>query len=249
MARRDEDILGLGIDLKSIGAFEMPDLENIGIAFSEEEAELMPSRYIKPKRMPVKKDMILYANARELAQQIQVGRNERMDFLINGTFVFGSFLKAWMQLNHIGAKRMVLSTLSMSDQNVDALATLLDLGYIQHLDLIISDYFYSHELKTGLVDYMYEKLDKGDRFQLAVAYVHTKTIQMETYDGLKYYIHGSANLRSSANIEQFTIEESPELHDWYNEQFDKIIEMYKTIDHKVTKTEQWELMTRKKFND
>ena len=36
-------------------------------------------------------------------------------------------------------------------------------------------------------------------------------------------LHGSSNLRSSGNIEQFTIEENPELYDFYKELFDKII--------------------------
>ena len=36
-------------------------------------------------------------------------------------------------------------------------------------------------------------------------------------------IHGSANLRSSGNIEQFTIEENPELYDFYEDLFENII--------------------------
>ena len=52
-------------------------------------------------------------------------------------------------------------------------------------------------------------------------------------------MHGSANLRSSGNIEQFTIEENPELYEFYEEKYSKIIEKYATINHSIRMKEAW----------
>ena len=91
---------------------------------------------------------------------------------------------------------MTISTLSLSQDNIDSLANLLDWGYIDELNLIVSAYWFSHE-RWSLVPYCYERLDKEDKFQLAVAGIHTKTCQFETLGGKRIVIHGSANLRSS----------------------------------------------------
>ena len=48
--------------------------------------------------------------------------------------------------------------------------------------------------------------------------------------GGKYIVcHGSANLRSSGNVEQITLEENPELYNFYRTFFQAIEEEYKTI--------------------
>ena len=60
-------------------------------------------------------------------------------------------------------------------------------------------------------------------------------------------IHGSANLRSSANIEQFTIEDNPELFDFYEELQDNILDHYKTINKPIRVSKLWNLITTKKF--
>lgn len=81
-----------------------------------------------------------------------------------------------------------------------------------------------------------------NRFQLAVADIHTKTVHFNTSGGRKIVMHGSANLRSSGNIEQFTIEENPELYDFYEEKFSKILEKYATINHSIRAKEAWKTM-------
>ena len=69
--------------------------------------------------------------------------------------------------------------------------------------MLLSIYFYANE-KYQLIPYLRKKLDVNNRFQLAIAGIHTKIVQFETNDGQKIVIHGSANLRSSGNVEQFT---------------------------------------------
>lgn len=64
-------------------------------------------------------------------------------------------------------------------------------------------------------------------------------------------MHGSANLRSSSNIEAFTIEDNPQLYDFYEEIHAGLIEKYNTINKAVRgKTLHTALKElEKKYND
>ena len=207
------------------------------------------NRYLKPKIYPVKQDFICYDNAAKLARELTVNKNERADVFVSGAFVFGDFIEAYIVQRNAKCWKMTVTTLSLSQENVDSLHNLLAGGFVDELNLIVSAYFFGHE-RHSLIPYIYEKLDIDNRFQFAVASIHTKTAQFETLGGRKIIIHGSANLRSSANIEQFTIEENGELYAFYDEQFGKIIERYATINKKkpVRDSELWDIFTRKKFN-
>lgn len=138
---------------------------------------------------------------------------------------------------------MTISTLSLSENNIDSLWGLIQDGLINKLDLIVSDYFFSHE-KRNLVEYIYEKLDTDDnRFQLAVAGTHCKVCLLETHCGKKIVIHGSANLRSSGNIEQFVVEENEALYDFNDEYQKLIVEKYQTINKSIRRSKLWNLIT------
>lgn len=115
------------------------------------------------------------------------------------------------------------------------------------MNLIISVYFWGNE-RRSLVPYIYKQLDIGNRFQLAVAGVHTKTVHFETLGGRKIIMHGSANLRSSGNIEQFTMEENPELYDFYDDHFSRILDKYATIRKPIRNSKAWDLFTRMTFD-
>ena len=196
-------------------------------------------RIHKPKKIRSFKDSaIAYENAEKLAKELKIGKGERYFTFIAGNFVFGDFIEAFCTENDLFIKKMTISTLSMSEINVDSLANLLINKFVNKLDLIVSDYFYSNE-RHKIVKYIYQELDIDNRFQLVVARSHTKICTFETYDGMKYVIHGSANLRSSDNIEQFDIEENEFLHDYIDEFHSKITEQYKTINKKVGGQKLW----------
>lgn len=190
-------------------------------------------RINKPKLHKNRKEtQIKFHNAKKLAKEMDFSENERFDFLVNGTFIFGDFIEALLVEKNIKAKRMVISTLSMSQENIDSLRILLEKNYIDELNLIVSDYFFSHE-RNFLIKYAYEQLDIDNKFQLSVSRTHTKICYFETIGGKKIVMHGSANLRSSDNIEQFTLEINDKLFDFYNTFFSEIIETYKTINKSV----------------
>ena len=131
----------------------------------------------------------------------------------------------------------------MSQNNADSLNNLLEGGYVDELNLIVSDYFFSHE-RQGLIPYIYEVLDKEDKFQLAVAGTHCKLTMIETHCGLKITMHGSANLRSSGNIEHICIEENNALFDFNHEIQSAIIDKYKTIKKSVRHEILWQAVQK-----
>lgn len=191
------------------------------------------NRYIKSK---VAKDIpahrLKYKNAIELAKDIKIEEGIRYDCIVAGNFIFGDFIEAFITHNNAKCLQLTISTLSLDQNNVDSLVNLMTGNYVDNLNLIISDYFYAHE-RGSLIPYIYDKLDIDNRFQLASASSHTKITMFETLGGKKIVIHGSANLRSSSNIEQFTIEENPGLYDFHFEYHNRIIEKYMTINKEI----------------
>lgn len=230
-----------------IGNFELPDIDlNLMEFLPSDETE--ETRYTLPKVVPMKEDFVLYDNAQKMARELRLGFGERFDAFVSGSFIFGDFIEAYLTTQNACAKKMTISTLSMSQNNVDSLHTLMEKGYIEELNLIISVYFWGNE-RSSLIPYIYKQLDIGDRFQLAVAGVHTKTVHFETLGGRKIIMHGSANLRSSGNIEQFTMEENQELYEFYDDHFNRIIDKYATIRKPIRNSKAWDLFTRMTFND
>lgn len=234
------------ITISDFGNFDVPDLDLDNFDLDLDAEADTANRYIKPRLVPMKERQIMFEHAAALANEIDLTERSRYDCIVSGSFVFGDFIEAFMVRNNCKAVRMTVTTLSLSQENIDSLANLLHKGYIKQLDMIVSDYFYSHE-RHQLIPYMYHELDIDNRFQLSVAFVHTMTIHMETLGGKKIVIHGSANLRTSGNCEQFTIEENPELHDFYEERFTPIIERFATIRKTAPRKTQWKDMSQKRF--
>ncbi|KEQ31199.1 hypothetical protein N180_02825 [Pedobacter antarcticus 4BY] len=207
--------------------------------FSDELDIEFETRYIKPpKAKEIAEINLKYSKAEDLARDITKLRDHRYFVIINGTFVFGDFIEAFLVGNNIHVKRMTISTLSLSENNVDSLANLLNGGYVDELNMIVSDFFYSHE-RNNLIPYLYERLDKNNRFQLAAASTHCKICIFETHCGNHVVIHGSANLRSSSNIEQIVIEENKVLYDFNNEYQNHIIDKFRTINKSIRGKELW----------
>lgn len=121
---------------------------------------------------------------------------------------------------------VTICTLSINQENVDSLHNLLAADRIKNLNLIVSDFFWSHYRSSR--PYIYEKLDIDNRFQLAVAGVHAKITLIEV-EGRKIVISGSANFRSSRSVETFTIETNPDLYDFHAAWMRDIVRDYATI--------------------
>ena len=169
-------------------------------------------------------------------------KNDSYFVVVSGDFIFGDFIEAIITKNDFLVKKMTISTLSLNENNVDSLSILLNNGFCDELDLVVSDYFFSHERKN-LVPYIYKELDKSNKFHLSVARIHTKICIFETYCGKKIIFDGSVNLRSSGNIEQLRVEESEFLYDFNYDYLNKIVELYKTIDKTVSPKKLWKIIS------
>lgn len=188
----------------------------------------------------VKDRYIRYENALKLAKDLKMQRNERISVIVSGSFVFGDFIEAFILENKIKVKKMTLSTLSYNENNIDSLKNMLENEYVDELNIIVSDYFFGHE-RTNLISYAYDILDsKKNTFQLAIERTHCKVYIFETYNDSYFVIHGSVNLRSSGNFEQFVIEENKKQYDFYNQFFSEILERNKTINKSLKFNKSWQ---------
>jgi len=216
------------------------NFKDFNIDINLDQFKTFNNRHIKPPICKeIKESRVSYESAQKLAKNIDLSENTRTFCTINGNFIFGDFIEALIVDNELIIKSMTISTLSMSENNVDSLANLLNWEFVKELNLIVSDYFFSHE-RGALIPYIYQELDKEDKFQLAVCRTHCKLCIFQTNEGKKYVIHGSANLRSSGNIEQFMFEENKYLYDFNFDYQKKIIDIYKTINKPLNAKTLWQ---------
>jgi len=218
----------LPVTLPELGALDI-DIADFDFIPAELDAA-GESRYIKPRVYRRKITAAKYA--KELAEKITVDKGESAYVFLGGRFVFGDFLDCFIRRHEAHVLKMHVATLSMSEDNVVSLANLLRDSYIDSLDLHLSIYAYAHERHT-LIPFIHEALDYEDRFQLTISANHAKIVLMETEGGRKITIHGSANLRSSDNIEQIEITEDAELYEFNRDFLDQITKKFKTIKKEV----------------
>lgn len=216
-------------------------LFDVGQSFKPRNvAGVKSTRFIEPHGCEeIAEYRVKYENAEKLAEEIgPLPVDFRAFIILDGKFIFGDFIEALIVKNNWECEELTISTLSMSQENIDSLANLVNGGYLKSLNLIISHFYFANE-RQGLMPYLYEQLDKNDVLQVAVASVHTKIAMIRTTCGKKITIHGSANLRTSSNIEQIVIEHSPSLFDFCAEIHHNIIEMHKTINKPVRRNALW----------
>lgn len=228
---------GMSLDFSLSEAFgfdfegEEPDfsIKDFGLAGKHDGIE--NQRYLQPRIYESIGQKLLFEHACDMVSGLRLEPGTRMFALVSGNFIFGDVLEAMVTELGMEIRRMTIQTLSMSQANVDSLRNVVDTCFeLESLRLVLSDYFYSHEKAPGrLVPYIYERLDVDDVLDVAFASVHTKIATIETVDGLKVVMDGSANLRSSRNIEQFRIECDADLFDFVEGFADRIFEAYSVV--------------------
>jgi hypothetical protein len=214
----------LGADMEAL-EFNIDDFK------IDTEAEAAKNRVLKPT-FAGKPVSVKYSNAEKLVESIKLFPGEQIHSVVRGDFIFGDFIEALLIKKNVKVDHLYISTLSMSQENVDSLAGLMIDGFIGKLTLMISNYFYSHE-KNRILNYLIDKLDIDNRLSVIVVRNHTKITLLEI-SNIKLVLSGSSNLRSSQSIEQFVLQESPELFGFYLELFTQNIG-YNIINHEVPK--------------
>ncbi len=112
-----------------------------------------------------------------------------------------------------------IATLGMSVANADTLACLVERGHVGKLTLLVSLYFAQVDKKT-VFRAVTSRLHGIAR--PAVTRNHAKVICLPTSSGDAYVVEGSANLRSSDNVEQMLITNDGETHAFHAAWIDEL---------------------------
>lgn len=222
------------------------ELDDLDLEDGDQDAPEFETRYFAPpKQKKLDERFLKFEHAKALAAEIQLSRDCRFFVVVNGSFYFGDFVEALVARYNFYIKKMTVQTLSLNQNNVDSFANLLLGGYVDEFNLIVSDFFFAHE-RRNLIPYIYAELDTpgSNKFQLAAARTHCKMVSIETHDGVFLNIHGSANLRTSDNLEQIVIEDNRALYEFNDAWQTDIIEKYKTINKSVAGRELWKTINK-----
>lgn len=220
----DENLFDFG-DF-GLGDFDF-DLEGFDFDAAEEPTET--AIYTRPVVHSMQR--VAYEHAETFARDLRIDGGTETFAFVSGNFVFGDFVEALVDLGKLSAKRMSIMTLSMNDENIDSIRNICEWEGVERLDLVLSDFWYAHERhKDGLVPYLFRELDlPGMELHVGFASVHCKTWCVETRNGNRLTIEGSANLRSSRNIEQVHISPDRGLFEFVTGFADRVIEAYDVV--------------------
>ncbi len=180
----------------------------------EEKAE---KEFIRAARLNL--SPVTWENAEAAADAIDY--NKDYFALLSGRFIFGDFIEVLIYKKELMPRRVYLTTLGMSRENIDSIVNIT--GYLgcEHLNLIVSNYFVAME-RAKLVPYMISQFT-GQHINVAVLASHCKICLIESDKG-NLIIIGSANLSSSNNVEAVVI-----FHD------DKLFRRIKTLLNSIMK--------------
>lgn len=253
----DELMLSLESDGLQLGecpdAFSL-DFDTITSDDLTLESQIQTRIHAPKKSRMLHPRLIVYENAERLAAEVgpMADAGDIAHAVLSGNFIFGDFIESWVKRHDMLVNDLHIATLSMSQDNIDSLANLQHGGYVKRLHLMVSDYFFAHERhKNGLIPYAYQELDHGcDSFQLSVTGSHCKIALFAT-DMTHHVMHGSANLRSSASIEQMTIENNHDLYRFHYGWLSALEAQYHTIypqqpGAQAPKRRQWQAVEHSK---
>ena len=227
-----------GFDFGNVDALGM-----YGVGFDGDGFDFEPTRYeptettIYTRPVVYAPKVVMYDNAEQFARDLTIDNKHETFAFVAGNFVFGDFIEALVDMQRISVKRIGIQTLSLNDENIDSIRNIIEWEGVERLDIALSDYWYSHERKQGgLVDYLFDELDL-DGLDLHVAFcsTHAKVFTIETKAGNTLTIHGSANLRSSDNIEQLCITPDRGVFDFCDAMLQRIIETYDVVNQDARK--------------
>ena len=205
---------------------DFPDLNfDLNLDLFADPPEPTEKEYIRAARIPYKP--VCYKNAQEMAEDLDITQDYFC--MVSGSFIFGDIFEALIDKAGIPVKKMYVSTLGMSEENVDSLVNLVEYLGVEELNLIVSSYFVGVE-RQGLIPYLIREFS-GLPVKMAVVGSHAK-IALIDYGENRLVIHGSANLSSSRNLETFFITHDPDVYDFVEKIYSGIMEKYLVIDGK-----------------
>lgn len=159
------------------------------------------------------RNLIRPENAAAIVPHLPADESERTHALLRGDFVFFDLIPAiiaeWGRVGHLR-----IATLGMSAANAAGLARLLASGHVERLTLVVSHYFQQVDRTTVYAEVCAALAPHG--VAPVVCRNHAKVILLPFRDRPdRLAIEGSANLRSSDNVEQICVFNSAATHDFH----------------------------------
>jgi len=175
----------------------------------------------KIRRRGIKK-LINPENARPIISLLPVHPDDRLHCMLRGDFVLCDLIP--LIIAHRGAcPHLRVATLGLSAANAEQLANLHAGGLIARITLVASHYFQQVD-KTTTFQQVQSILSKCAT--LVICRSHAKVILLPTASGDFYVLEGSANLRSSDNLEQMAVTNDQETHDFHGGWIDALADEY-----------------------
>lgn len=159
------------------------------------------------------RNLIRPENAAQILPHLPTDETERLHALLRGDFVLFDLIPAIIgALGPVGHLR--IATLGMSAANAAGLARLLASGRVERLTLVVSHYFQQVDKTTTYPEVCAALAPHG--VTPVVTRNHAKVILLPFRDRPdRLTLEGSANLRSSDNVEQLCVFNSAITHDFH----------------------------------
>jgi len=166
-----------------------------------------------------------YKNAYDLVNDIKIKKGETVFCLLTGDFVFGDFIGGFIQENNLEVKELTIISFSGGKVMYEMSEELIIQKWVKKINLVLSEYYLRTEIKkhNQTINQLsnYSKKYKGI-FNVFYTNTHQKIVLIETKQGGKVIMHGSANLKSSQSLEQLMIQENKELYDFNYKYFQSL---------------------------
>jgi hypothetical protein len=206
------DDINLDNEFQDLDLKNLFELENKGILTKTSQKQKSPviMRNLKERLKQEVKEKLAHLikpiNA-EIIKNYIPEKNQNTFFLMNGNCQFVDFISEFVK--NVGeVKEIYLTTLSLNQHTFDSLDLILP-NITKHI--LVSSYFLATD-RENILHKMKEK-NRLDKYEVGFFRNHTKLVLIKT-DADFYLFTGSANLRSSGTIEQFSIYNSEELFEF-----------------------------------
>lgn len=165
---------------------------------------------LKRNRRGIKR-LIKPENAQPIIALLPSEPDDRLHCILRGDFVLCDLIPLIIEARGL-CPHLRIATLGMSVANATTLASLHSRGLVAEMTIIVSHYFQQVDKTTT---YREVRAILEGRCRFTITRSHAKIILIPTSMGDHYTIEGSANLRSSDNLEQMLVMNDRETHDFH----------------------------------
>lgn len=182
--------------------------------------EAISDEFTKLSKYNVLTSDVFCENAEKLAYDIHIQRADAIFVNLTGRFVFADFITFLIRVNKLDVEELTITSLSGSEQIFLMFEGLIENCGVKKVNLLLSKYYLRTEKikHTNTVNCLEQICQrKKEQFNVFYADLHAKNCLIRTKNGGFVSILGSANLKSSKNIEQMQIFENKQIYDFnYN---------------------------------